>query len=210
MSRRHLASSIFTVLILMGLATGCSATRQDSFTANMLNVQMAISDPEVSELGISGSLVGIKVTIFEDLSYSEPRVSISDTDGFSCDGAPLVRDGSLQYSFVGRIATNLVQANQTCTYTHDGKTTRFSFATPQRPAILAPLPDARISRTQNLTVQFTPSQTAPTVLAIGGRPEMTLAPPISEAILPVQVVQQLLTSESPTLGVSQTSLLTPV
>jgi hypothetical protein len=209
MRRRHLASVSVAGAILIGLATGCTATHQDTLTANMLNVQMAISDPQVTAPGASASLVGIKVTVFADLSYSQERVSISDTDSFSCDGAPLVRDGSLQYSFLGSIPSARVPANQTCTYTHDGKATQFSFATPQRPDVLAPVTNARVSPAQDLTVQFTPSLTAPTVIGIDGKPVMTLAQQIGEAIIPSEVVHQFLTSAKFTLTVSQTSLLTP-
>lgn len=216
MWRRHLGrhQACITVagalLLVTGLATGCTSTSQDNLAANQLNVQMAIADPQVTTLGTAEPVMGIKVTLFEDLSASQARVLVGDSDTFSCDGAPLVRDGSLQYSFVGSVPSAGAQGNQSCSYTHGGTTTRFSFVTPQRPSVLAPLPNARASSAQNLIVQFTPAQTVPTVLAIDGKPAITLAAPIAEAILPPQVIQQfLLTTATCTLTVSQTSRLTP-
>jgi hypothetical protein len=214
MSRRHLASILFTGVILLGCATGCTSNGQDSqdgLAPQNLNVQMAITDPQTTFLGVEGSYVSIKVTLFEDLNYSQARAAVSESDSFSCDGTTFVRDGSLQYSFLRSIPAAQVQGDQSCAYTHDGKSTRFSFATPQRPVILAPLPNASISTTQNLTVQFTPSQTEPTVLAIDGKPAITLAQPIGEAIIPSQVLRQFLPSTATlTLMASETSLLTPV
>ncbi len=211
MRQRHLATTTFLLLILIGLATGCTSTGQDSLAANNLNVQMTIADPQTMSPGVSESFVGIKVTLFEDLSDSQARVAASDSDTFSCDGTTLVRDGSLQYSFLGSILSAHVQGIQSCTYTHDNKATRFNFAAPQRPAILSPLWSTRVSLEQNLTVEFTPSQMVPTILAIDGKPVITLTQPIGEAIVPPEVVRQfLLTPATLTLTVSQTSLLTPV
>jgi hypothetical protein len=211
MRRQHLAGIIFTGIILIGFATGCASTSPDSLAPQNLNVQMAIADPLTTSVGVAESYVSMKVTLFADLNYAQARVAVSESDTFSCDGTTLIHDGSLQYSFLGSIPSADVQGLQSCVYTHDGKTTRFDFATPERPAILAPLPNARISTTQNLTVRFTPSQMVPTVLAIDGKPAITLAQSIGEAIIPPEVVRQfLLTPATLTLMVSQTSLLTPV
>ena len=209
MRRGHLASVSVAGAILIGLATGCTSNQQTTVPANELNVQIAISDPLVTSLGVSENSIGINVTIFEDLSYSQARTASSAGDAFACDGSSLALDGSLQYSFVGRIPGAQAHADQTCTYTHDGKVSKFSFATPERPDILAPLMNARVSAAQNLTVQFTPSLTAPTVIGIDGKLVMTLAQQIGEAIIPTGVWHQFLISSLSNLSVSQTSLLTP-
>ena len=210
MRQRHLASMIFAGMILMGCATACTSTGQDSLAPNDLNVQIAIVDPAPPTVGVGYSAVSIKVTLFEDLTYSQARVAVSESDSFSCDGTTLIHDGSLQYSFLGSIPSAHVQGIQSCTYTHDGKTTHVSFATPERPAILAPLPNARISTGQNLTVQFTPSLTVPTVLTINGKAAITLAQPIGEVIIPSPVLLQFFGAPTHSLGASQTSLLTPM
>jgi hypothetical protein len=210
MSWRHQATIIFASAIVIGLATGCTSTGQDSLAPNNLNVQMALADPHTTVGGVGDSTVRVTVTLFEDLIDAQPRAPVSESDTFSCDGTTLIHDGSLQYSFLGSILAAHAQGIQSCTYTHDGKTTRFSFATPQRPAILAPLANARISTAHNLTVQFTPSQQEPTVLTLDGKAAITLAQPIGEVIIPSQVLQQSFGAPILILGASQTSLLTPV
>jgi hypothetical protein len=93
---------------------------------------------------------------------------------------------------------------------HDGKAMHFSFVTPQRPDIVAPVIHARVSAAQDLTVRFTPSLTAPTIIGIDGKPVMTLAQKVGEAIIPSGVWHQFLfLPPTFTLSVSQTSLLTP-
>jgi hypothetical protein len=207
---QHLAILGFAGVILIGLTTGCtSTTNQDTLAANMLNVQMAISDPMVTSSGVIQGRIGFKVTLFEDLSYSEQRIAVDQADDFSCDGASLVHDGSGQYTFVGSLPSSEVQGDQTCSYTHNGKTTQFTFATPTRPAVLAPLTNAGVSMAENLTVQFTPSATAQTVIGIDAKPVMTLSQSIGEAIIPAAVWHQFLADNTFTLSVSQTSLLTP-
>ena len=210
MSQRPLASMIFAGVILIGLATACTSTGQDTLAPNNLNVQMAITDPATSTLGVDDSYVHITVTMFKDLTYAQARVAVSQSDTFSCDGTTLIHDGSLQYSFLGSIPAAHAQGVQSCVYTHDGKPMRFSFATPQRPAILAPLPKARVSTAHNLTVQFTPSQQEPTVLTLDGKMAITLAQPIDEVIIPSPVLQQSFGAPTLVLGASQTSQLLPV
>ncbi len=210
MRQRHLASIIFAGVILMGFATACTSTDQDSLAPNNLNVQIAVVDPAPPTVGVGYSAVSIKVTLFEDLSYGQARVAVSESDSFSCDGITLIHDGSLQYTFLGSIPAAHAQGIQICVYTHDGKPSRFSFATPERPAILAPLPNARISTGQNLTVQFTPSLTVPTLLTINGKAAITLAQPIGEVIIPSPVLLQFFGAPTHSLGASQTSLLTPM
>jgi hypothetical protein len=210
MGLRPLASIIFASVILIGCTTACTSTAQDSLTPNNLNVEIAIVDPAPPTVGVGYSAVRITVTMFEDLSYSQARVAVSESDTFSCDGTTLIHDGSLQYSFLASIPASQAQGTQSCAYTHNGKSTPFSFATPQRPAILAPLPSARITTAQNLTVQITPSQQEPTVLTLDGKEAITLAPPIGEVIIPSKVLQQSFDAPTLSLGASQTSRLMPV
>jgi hypothetical protein len=197
-------------VILVGLTTACTSTSsQDTLAPGSLNVQMAVADPMTTSLGINESRVGFQVTLFADLPYSEQRVAVGEADDFSCDGESLIHDGSLQYTFLGSIPSAQVRGDQTCSYTHDGKTTRFSFATPERPAVQTPVINARVSVGQDLIVLFTNVSSAQTAIGIDGKPVMTLAQPVREAIIPAAVWQEFLSSEALSLSVSQTSQILP-